>query len=104
MLGLGEKEKMNALDGDGIRNKEEEEEEVSILGGEEQLGFIALLRTVTAMAIWLGAIHFNVALLLFSLFFLPLSYSLLLVLFSILILYLSFFFFLINNNDNNISK
>jgi hypothetical protein len=36
-----------------------------------------VLHAVVALGIWLGAIHFNVALLLFSLYFLPLSKSLL---------------------------
>jgi hypothetical protein len=38
-----------------------------------------VLHTVVALGIWLGIIHFNVALLLFSLYFLPLSKSLLFV-------------------------
>jgi 2-acylglycerol O-acyltransferase 2 len=34
------------------------------------------MHTLVAVAIWLGGIHFNVVLVIFSLFFLPLSYSL----------------------------
>ena len=48
-----------------------------------------VLHSVVALGIWLGAIHFNVALFLFSLYFLPLSKSLLFVFWPF-----PFFFFL----------
>lgn len=40
----------------------------------------SLIRSVTAMVIWLGTIHFNVVVVLLSFFFLPLHLTLLFVL------------------------
>ncbi|XP_061341728.1 diacylglycerol O-acyltransferase 2D [Gastrolobium bilobum] len=49
-----------------------------VFRGREEFGDSSnLFSTILALALWLGAIHFNVALILFSLFFLPLSKSLL---------------------------
>lgn len=82
MLELDEKEK-SRFDGDG-------DGKVKMISGEtsesEELGVIGWLKRVVAIAIWLGSIHFNMAIILFSLFVLPLSYSLL-----YLLLYSSFF-------------
>ena len=78
MLELDEKEK-SRFDGDGNGK-------VKMISGEtsesEELGVIGWLKRVVAIAIWLGSIHFNMAIILFSLFVLPLSYSLLYLLYS----------------------
>ncbi|PON58436.1 Diacylglycerol acyltransferase [Parasponia andersonii] len=92
MLELDEKEKRKAFDGNGNpkEEKEQEERQLMMLGGceSQKLGLVAVLKTVVAMAIWLGAIHFNVALLLFSFFFLPLSYSLLVLAFLLVLIFI----------------
>lgn len=58
-------------------NSEEKEKSSSmkVFGGREEGS--SVFKTGVAIAIWLGAIHFNVLLLLLSFFFLPLSSSLL---------------------------
>ncbi|CAJ1930734.1 unnamed protein product [Sphenostylis stenocarpa] len=43
-----------------------------VISGREEFGDSSnLLSAILAMVLWLGAIHFNVALILFALFFLP---------------------------------
>ncbi|KAJ1434098.1 hypothetical protein SESBI_05662 [Sesbania bispinosa] len=46
-------------------------------GNEEFAGSRNMFKTVVALVLYLGAIHFNVALILFAAFFLPLSKALL---------------------------
>ncbi|PON82766.1 Diacylglycerol acyltransferase [Trema orientale] len=79
MLELDDEKKEKAFDQNEGNHRKEEEGKLRMLSesDEDELGLLGLLRRVGAMAIWLGAIHFNVALLLFSFFFLPLSYFLL---------------------------
>ncbi|KAK7309434.1 hypothetical protein RJT34_06158 [Clitoria ternatea] len=49
-----------------------------VISGREEFGdSFNVLSSILAMALWLGAIHFNVALVIFAVFFLPFSKSLL---------------------------
>ncbi|EXB95101.1 Diacylglycerol O-acyltransferase 2 [Morus notabilis] len=50
---------------------------MKVFRGGSSYSYSSLLKTLVAISIWLGSIHFNALLLLLSLFFLPLSYSLL---------------------------
>jgi hypothetical protein len=60
--------------------REREEEEGRVFKGREEFGS-NLIHALVALGIWLGTIHFNIALLLISLLFLPLSKLLLSVFF-----------------------
>lgn len=53
---------------------------VTVIKNREEFGSNVLFHTVAALVIWLGTIHFNVFLVLFSLLFLPFSRTLLFVL------------------------
>lgn len=48
---------------------------LTVITGREEFGSSAL-HTLVALGLWLGTIHFNVVLVLFTLFFLPLSKAL----------------------------
>lgn len=61
-------------------NKEEEKEGMTIIKGKEAIG-LRIVNMFVAMALWLGAIHFNVALIVLTVCFLPISKAILLVLF-----------------------
>ena len=51
-----------------------------LISGREEFGDSSnLFSAILAMVLWLGAIHFNIALILLAVFFLPLSKSLLFV-------------------------
>jgi hypothetical protein len=63
-----------------------------VFGGNKEFGESCnLFKSVVALSLSFGAIHFNVALILFALFFLPLSKALL---FVFIILFYSFFLLL----------
>ncbi|KAI3409613.1 uncharacterized protein J3R85_019089 [Psidium guajava] len=58
-------------------NHQQQTEKFGVFNGREQFPASNVLHTVTALLIWLGAIHFDAVLVLFSLLFLPLSKALL---------------------------
>ncbi|KAI6700291.1 hypothetical protein NL676_014615 [Syzygium grande] len=60
-------------------NHQQQTEKFRVFNGREQFPSSNVLHTVTALLIWLGAIHFDAILVLFSLLFLPLSKALLVV-------------------------
>ncbi|KAM1479455.1 hypothetical protein ACFX2I_026736 [Malus domestica] len=59
-----------------VEMKEEESQKIAVFKGREIFGSNAL-HSFVALGIWLGTIHFNVALVLFTIFFLPFSKALL---------------------------
>ncbi|XP_004287691.1 PREDICTED: diacylglycerol O-acyltransferase 2 [Fragaria vesca subsp. vesca] len=66
-------------------NKEEEKEGVTIIKGKEAIG-LRIVNMFVAMALWLGAIHFNVALIVLTVCFLPISKAILV--FGLLVLFM----------------
>lgn len=82
-------EKRNRSDNGEVGKK------AKVFRAREEFGSYPLLPTIAALGIWLGLIHFNVALVLFSLFFLSLSKALLV--FALLIV---FIVIPINHNSN----
>ncbi|XP_030468682.2 diacylglycerol O-acyltransferase 2D-like [Syzygium oleosum] len=64
---------------ESVMNRQQQTEKFRVFNGREQFPSSSVLHTVTALLIWLGAIHFDAILVLFSLLFLPLSKALLVV-------------------------
>ena len=56
--------------------EEEEKKGMTIIKGKEAIG-LRIVNMFVAMALWLGAIHFNVALILLTVCFLPISKAIL---------------------------
>lgn len=76
------------LDGGGGEEK--------LFSGREEFGKSSnTFKQIVALAIWLGAIHFDAALVLFALLFLPLSKALLFVFTLLLLSVFAFFYHLI---------
>ncbi|XP_048431320.1 diacylglycerol O-acyltransferase 2D-like isoform X2 [Pyrus x bretschneideri] len=67
-----------------VEMKEEESQKIAVFKGREIFGSNAL-HSFVALGIWLGTIHFNMALVLFTIFFLPFSKALLA--FALLVLF-----------------
>ncbi|RDX79176.1 Diacylglycerol O-acyltransferase 2D, partial [Mucuna pruriens] len=64
-----------------------------VIGGREEFGdSSSLLSVILAMVLWLGAIHFNITLIIFAVFFLPISKSLLFVFYLSRVLHFSLTF------------